>query len=253
MWSEAPESLSLASGEVHAWRAPLDLPAEIASALQENFLRTLNGEEIARANRFHFEQHRRRFILARGFLRELLARYLQTSPAAVTFSYGPYGKPALNDERAPLRFNASHSHELAVFAFVQDCEIGVDVEYIKTDLKTEEIANHFFSAAEVQTLNALPETEKAAAFFRCWTRKEAYIKAIGSGLSHPLDEFDVTLAPGEPAALLYDYRDPNALERWSMLNLELDDYAGALAVEGLNVARVQTYELHPPIPSAGSV
>lgn len=246
MWSQPPEALSLSSGEIHVWRARLDEPAESQHGLQENFLRLLAEDERARASRFHFEKHRRRFVLARGFLRLLLGRYLETKPEEVSFSYGPYGKPALGGERTQLRFNASHSHELALYAFVQDHEIGVDVEFIKKDLKTEEIADHFFSAAEIQSLTTLPDVEKTAAFFRCWTRKEAYIKAIGSGLSHPLDEFDVTLAPHEPAVLLRDHRDPDAAARWSMLNLELGDYAGALAVEGINAVRVQTFDC--PLP-----
>lgn len=249
MWSQPPEALSLlslSSGEVHVWRARLDEPAELTAALQEDFLRLLDEDERMRASRFHFEKHRRRFVLARGFLRVLLARYLETKPEEVSFSYGPYGKPALGGTPARLRFNASHSHELALYAFVQDHEIGVDVEYIKKDLKTEEIALHFFSAAEIESLASLPDAEKAVAFFRCWTRKEAYIKAIGSGLSHPLNEFDVTLAAHEPAALLRDHRDPDAAARWSMLNLELDDYAGALAVEGISAVRVQTFDCRTP-------
>jgi 4'-phosphopantetheinyl transferase len=246
MWSQAPQALSLTSGEVHLWRARLEQPPELETTLQENFLRALDQAERERASRFHFEKHRRRFILGRGFLRTLLARYLQTRPEDVSFSYGPYGKPALSAEHHSLRFNASHSHELAVYAFAQGHEVGVDLEYIKKDLATEDIARHFFSAYEVETLSTLPEAERSAAFFRCWTRKEAYIKAIGTGLSHPLDEFDVTLAPGEHAALLRDHRDPDAPRRWSMFNLELGDYAGALAVQDINVTRVQTFDCPTP-------
>jgi len=244
MWSPPPASLSLASGAVHVWRASLAQPPH----LQETFLRTLDDYERARADRFHFEQHRRRFVLGRGFLRALLARYLQVEPAEVRFVYGPYGKPLLSDEHGArrLRFNASHSHELAAYAFAEEHELGIDVEYVKEDFAGEDIARHFFSAHEVETLLALPESERAAAFFRCWTRKEAYIKAIGSGLSHPLDEFDVTLTAGEQAALIRDYRDKHANSRWSMFNLELEGYAGALVVEGLSVAGVQTYDYPTP-------
>jgi 4'-phosphopantetheinyl transferase len=238
MWSPPPESLSLSSGEIHVWRADLEQPLE----LQEAFLGLLDQDERARAARFHFEMHRRRFVLGRGFLRVLLGRYLGRAPEQVRFVYGPYGKPALADADSRLRFNTSHSHELAVYAFVQDSEIGVDVEYIKTDFASEDIARHFFSAYEVETLMALAENERAAAFFRCWTRKEAYIKAIGSGLSHPLDEFDVTFAADQPAALLRDRRDTDATSRWSMFNLEFNDYAGALAVESINVNRVQIFD-----------
>ena len=224
MWSPAPPSLSLATGEVHVWRTRLEQPAE----LQESYLRTLAEDERVRASRFHFDRHRRHFVVARGFLRELLARYLGTTPEAVQFAYGQYGKPMLEGAHRDnaLRFNASHSGEWAVYAFVQDHEIGVDVEHIKPAFETEGIAERFFSAREVQTLNALAEEEKPAAFFRCWTRKEAYIKAIGSGLSHPLDSFDVTLAPGEPAAL-------SRAEGWSLFDLDVaPEYAAALAVEG---------------------
>ena len=203
--------------------------------VQERFLRTLDLEERERASRFHFEKHRRRFIVGRGVLRLLLGRYLRIAPEEVRFAYGPYGKPSLGGEHGGnrLRFNASHSHELAVYGFVHEQEIGVDVEYVKDDFQSEEIAVRFFSAQEVQTLTALPKYERHAAFFRCWTRKEAYIKAIGSGLSHPLDQFDVTLTADEPAALVRDAQDAEAAGRWEMFNLEFTErYAGALIVEG---------------------
>lgn len=214
------------------WRTRLDQPAE----LQENYLRTLAEDERTRANRFHFDQHRRHFVVARGFLRVLLARYLNTTPEAVRFAYGPYGKPIL-DRESSLRFNASHSGDWAVYGFIRDHEVGIDVEQIKEDFGTEGIAERFFSPGEVQTLSALPEAEKAAAFFRCWTRKEAYIKAIGSGLSHPLDSFDVTLAPGQPAAL------SRVEELWSLFDLDVaPGYAGALAVESSG-HRLHRFEL----------
>lgn len=232
MWSPAPLSLSLPAGEVHVWRHRLQQPPE----LHESYLRTLAEDERTRASRFHFDKHRRHFVAGRGFLRALLARYLDTTPEEVRFAYGPYGKPVLDGaySESSLRFNASHSGEWAVYAFVQDQEVGVDVEHIKADFETEGIAERFFSALEVQTLSGLAEEEKPAAFFRCWTRKEAYIKALGSGLSHPLDSFDVTLAPGEPAALA-------RAEGWSLFDLEVaPQYAAALAVEG-QVSAVRHY------------
>lgn len=228
-------------GEVHVWRIRLEQPAEA----QQRFLHTLDEEERERAGRFHFEKHRRQFVVGRGALRTLLARYLQTRPEAVRFSYGPYGKPILDGEHrnSSLRFNASHSGDLAVYAFVQDYEVGIDVEYLSREFASEEIAQRFFSAYEVQMLSTLPATEKTAAFFRCWTRKEAYIKAIGSGLSHPLDTFDVTLAPGEPPALLRVQRDPESVRRWSMFDLDVGHgYAAALIVEGSG-HRLQKFEL----------
>jgi len=231
MWSAAPETLSLSSAEVHVWRAKLEQPPE----LLESFLLILDDEERARANRFHFEKHRRRFLVGRAFLRTLLARYLNAQPDGLRFSYTDYGKPALDGEHrnSSLRFNASHSHELAVYAFVLDHDIGVDVEYIKPDFATEDIALRYFSRNEVETFTKLAKEEQPPAFFRCWTRKEAYIKAIGEGLSHPLDEFDVTFAPGEAAALLSVQRDPEAARRWSMFDLDVgEEYAAAVAVSG---------------------
>ena len=215
MWSEPPTSLLLESGEAHVWRTRLEQPPERV----EEFLPTLDDDERARASRFHFEKHRRNFVVARGVLRFLLGRYLGTRPEEVRFEYGAQGKPTLagRHHADTLRFNASHSGDMALYAFVRDHEVGVDVEVIKGDFATEEIAERFFSAPEIVALRALPLTEKHAGFFRCWTRKEAYIKAIGSGLSHPLDQFDVTVEiPG-----------------WSILDLEVEaGYAAALAVDG---------------------
>ena len=228
-WCEPPESLSLATGEVHVWRVELNQPQH----LLEKFRGTLEEHELHRASRFHFEKHRRHFIVGRGVLRQLLAQYLGTKPEALRLTYGAYGKPVLNGEykNSRLRFNMSHSHEVALFAFAEDRELGVDVEHIRADFASEEIARRFFSRREVETFNAIPKDEQVAAFFRCWTRKEAYIKAIGKGLSQPLDQFDVTLAAEQPAALLWASEDDPS--RWFMCNLEVGSgYAGALAVEG---------------------
>ena len=227
-WSEPPELLSLPTGEVHVWRVSLEQP----EAVLERLRATLEDHELERANRFYFEKHRRHFIAGRGVLRQLLAHYLNAESAALRFSYGAYGKPALNGEfkNSRLRFNMSHSHEMALFAFVHDRELGVDVEHVREDFASEDVARRSFSPTEVAVLNALPRDDRVAAFFRCWTRKEAYIKAIGKGLSQPLNEFDVTLAPRQPAALLRAVEDNPS--RWLMSNLEVgNDYAGALAVE----------------------
>ena len=226
-WSEPPEALSLATGEVHVWRVELDQPEH----LLEKFRETLEEHELDRANRFHFEKHRRHFTVSRGVLRRLLSQYLGTKPEGVRLSYGAYGKPALGGEHEDSRlcFNMSHSHEVALFAFAEDRELGVDVEHIRTDFASEEIARRFFSRREVETFNALPQHDQVAGFFKCWTRKEAFIKVIGLGLSQPLDQFDVTLE--QPAALLWVSGDDAS--RWSLYDLEVGgDYAGALAVEG---------------------
>ena len=207
------------------WRIDLEQRQEVL----ERFRETLEAHELERAGRFHFEKHRRHFVVARGFLRCVVARYLETRPEVLRFSFGPYGKPALAGEQS-LRFNLSHSHEVALLAVASSVELGVDVEHVRADFASEDIARRFFSRAEVETFDALPKKEQVAAFFRCWTRKEAYIKAIGKGLSQPLDGFDVTLAPEEPAALLH--ADEDDASRWSLSDIDVGaGYAGALAVE----------------------
>ena len=227
-WSEAPESPSLAGGEVHVWRVALDQPDD----LLEQFHETLDEQELHRASRFHFEKHRRHFVVGRGALRQLLARYIDTKPERFRLSYGAYGKPALDGEHkhSRLRFNMSHSHEVALFAFAEDMEVGVDVEHIRADFASEDIARRFFSRREVETFDALPDHDQVNAFFRCWTRKEAYIKAIGKGLSQALDEFDVTLGPDvEPALLRVEGDDAS---RWLLTDVNAGPgYAAALAIE----------------------
>lgn len=219
----------LEPGEVHVWSTELAQPDDVV----DKFWNTLNADEANRANRFHFEKHRRAFIVGRGFLRDLLGRYLDATPESLRFSYGAYGKPALNGEhkRTRLRFNMSHSHNLALLAITEDNEIGVDVEYMRADFASADIAQRFFSRAEVATFNTLAEEDRVAAFFRCWTRKEAFIKVTGMGLSQSLDGFDVTLAPGVAAELLRVDREDAT--RWFLSDIDVgSEYAAALAVEG---------------------
>jgi 4'-phosphopantetheinyl transferase len=220
--------LALDVAEVHLWQASLDgRPADIF----ESFL---SPDELERANRFHFLQDRTHFVVARGLLRNLLAAYLGVNCAELRFSYGAKGKPFLLTEgQTPVNFNLSHSHGRAAFAFSRGLELGVDLEYVKDDFDVELIANRFFSRAEVLALRTVTAELRKQAFFTCWTRKEAYIKARGEGLSMPLDKFDVSLKPDEPAALLNNYREEREVERWSMKAIPArEGYVGALVVEG---------------------
>jgi 4'-phosphopantetheinyl transferase len=220
--------LALDVAEVHLWQASLDgRPADIF----ESFL---SADELARANRFHFTEDRTHFVVARGLLRNLLAAYLGINCAELRFSYGAKGKPfLLLDGQTQINFNLSHSHGRAAFAFSRGRELGVDLEYVKEDFEAELIATRFFSRSEILALRAVPAELRNQAFFTCWTRKEAYIKARGEGLSMPLDQFDVSLRPGEPAALLNNYREERELERWSMKAISApQDFVGALVVEG---------------------
>jgi 4'-phosphopantetheinyl transferase len=230
-WYALPEAPALALDEVHVWRTSLDLsPARI-----EQLAGTLTADERERAAHFRFAQLRHRFIAARGILRALLARYLAQEPATIRFAYGPQGKPALAsaDGGMGLRFNLSHAQELALYAFTRGRELGIDIEQIDPSVAHEQIAERFFSAYEVATLRALPAAVQGPAFFACWTRKEAYLKARGGGLSLDLASFDVTLAPGEPVALLQTRDDPAQRRRWTLAAIEPGTgYAGAIAVEG---------------------
>lgn len=223
--------LPLAPNEVHLWRVSLDLPEARIAALAQ----TLSGGERARAGRFVFVRDRNRFIAGRGLLRALLGRYIQRAPETLRFQYGPYGKPALNMEGAspPLCFNIAHSGELALYAFVWGHAIGVDLEQQRAVSHRESIVRRFFTPHEQETFFALPESQRQEGFFNCWTRKEAYLKAWGRGLSQSTGRVEVSLAPGEPAALLA--LDGDTPEQWSIWSfLPAPGYCGALVVAGRN-------------------
>jgi 4'-phosphopantetheinyl transferase len=230
-WRSPPETLVLGCDEVHVWRATLDqTPSQIQS-----FLHNLAADEQTRAERLYFERDRERFIVARGVLRAILSGYLNRVPECLSFCYSSHGKPALAGEfdRDAIRFNVAHSHGVALYAVTRGREVGIDLERIRFDLAVAEIAERFFSRREVTMLWTLPTEVQRQAFFRCWTRKEAYIKARGQGLSLPWDQFDVSLAPGEPAAVLSTQRDPSEASRWSLQELTAaPGYVAALAVEG---------------------
>jgi len=190
---------------------------------------------MGRARRFVFEQHRRHFIVGRGLLRLILSHYLEIEPGRLEFEYGPQGKPELAGAAASseLNFNLSHSGGLALYAVTYNRQIGVDIEAIRQLEDMEAIAYRFFSAAEYTALMALAPEERPVGFFNCWTRKEAYIKAVGDGLMYPLEKFDVSLQPGQAAKLLRVQNDPAAVSRWSLQHLEpAPGYVGALAVAG---------------------
>jgi 4'-phosphopantetheinyl transferase len=230
-WGSPPESPALGAGEAHVWRARLDAGPHTVAWLAG----TLSADERERAARFRFEKDRVSYTVARGVLRAILGRYLNVTPAELRFAYSPHGKPSLDGalRSSPLRFNVSHSHGLALYAFTSGREVGVDVEHVRPDFAGEQIAEHFFSRGEVTSLRGLPREARLAAFFHCWTRKESYIKARGEGLSHPLELFDVSMAPGEPAALLATRPDPLEATRWSLAELPCDPgYVASLAVEG---------------------
>ena len=230
--SPADSAPHLGPAVVHVWRLPLAVPADRECRLE----RLLSVHEPARADRFAFPDLRRRFVVGRGALRSILAPYTGVPAAALRFRYGPRGKPALDGPSRPgsVRFNLSNSHELALVAVARGRELGVDVEWTGRTLSdAEHIAERFFSPAERAALRALPAALRLDGFYACWTRKEAFIKALGDGLALPLDAFDVSLAPGAPAALLAGRGPAADVARWELHALDAGpDYAAALVVEG---------------------
>lgn len=219
--------MALTGDQVDIWRADLDLPSSTVQRLEQNLVE----EELARARRFYFERDRIHFTVARGLLREVLGRYVGTPPRRLRFRYNEYGKPFLEDDA--VSFNLSHSGGVALFAITRSREIGVDIECIRKDFDCLEIARRFFSEQEQKALEALPADLQSIAFFNCWTRKEAFIKAIGEGVSFPLDRFDVSLAPGQLARLISIRGDSSAAEGWNLQELQVGDrYAAAVVVEG---------------------
>jgi 4'-phosphopantetheinyl transferase len=230
-WSSPPVVLEIELHQVDIWRVRLDVPNDLLRTLEK----MLTADESERAARFHFPIHRDRFITAHGYLHDILTRYLPLDAHSLSFSINDYGKPRLSEvfsERG-LEFNLSHSGDFALVAVTLNRQVGVDVEYIREEDSSEEIAQRFFSKREVSDFLSVPSEARNVAFFNCWTRKEAYIKAHGLGLSLPLDSFDVSLIPSEPAILRATRPDPQEAVRWTLKHLEVwPGYAGAVAVEG---------------------
>ncbi|HAM73427.1 MAG TPA: phosphopantetheinyl transferase [Verrucomicrobiales bacterium] len=214
-WEALGTPPPLGREEVHVWLTPLDPDRDRLARCEA----VLSPEEVARAGRFRFERHRHAFILSRGTLRLLLSDYTGHPAREIAFSLNPFGKPSLATPRHPLRFNLSHSHGLALHALTLTGELGVDIEQVRPDVMGEKIADRYFAPPEIESLHSLPPELQAEGFFSCWSRKEAYIKARGDGLSRSLDTFAVSLKPTEPAELLWSGNDPSARETWRLWNL----------------------------------
>jgi 4'-phosphopantetheinyl transferase len=190
-------------------------------------LRMLSEDERGRASGFRFERDRHRFVAARCVLRRRLAQYLDTSPRELRFEYGPQGKPSVRG--CDLSFNASHSGRAGLFAFASGFDLGVDVELLAHARSDDDrVAERFFSRREVRTLQACAPAVRAHAFLRCWTRKEAFIKGRGEGLTLPLQDFDVEFAAGEPPALLRTAWSPTEPAEWTLCDLS-EPASGAVA------------------------
>jgi len=231
LWNQPPADLALSSDDVHVWRASLD---ESPSKVQQ-LAQILSPDEQARAARFYFEQHRKRFIVARGLLRTILSYYLKIQPIAIDFTYSKYGKPELATASniGKLEFNVSHSQDLALYAVTRDRQIGIDLEQIRPVADAQQIVERFFSEQEKIAFQSLPAEQKQAAFFNAWTRKEAYLKACGDGLNRPLNQVEVSMTPGESATLIKVEGSLAAANHWCLQALTpAPDYAAAMVVEG---------------------
>ena len=211
---------NLSDHHLHIWRFYLN---QASSQIQE-LAQLLSPEEQQRAKRFHFPKDSFRFTACRGMLRKILSIYLKVEPKQIQFSYEERGKPYL--EGVQLHFNLSHSGNLALYGVTKNLPVGIDVEKIKVNKPVEEIAQRFFSKREQEIIKQLPIKEKKLAFYRAWTRKEAYLKATGEGLGGSLEEVEVTLLPEEPAQLIN-------FNGWFLEDIQLEgDYFGAVAVDG---------------------
>jgi len=230
-FSPPPLNLMLTTDDIHIWYATLDVPLSQFEILSN----TLSTDEFLRAERFHFEKDRKHFVVGRGILRSILGSYLGIKPGRMKFCYGENGKPALLDQtcRGMIRFNLSHSNGMTLYAFAIGREIGIDIEKVRDISEMEQIAESHFSVREYNVLCTLSESKIKEAFYNCWTRKEAFIKAIGDGLTMPLDSFDVSVVSGEPAKLLSIQGDQTKADHWSLQALTPSPgFIGALAVEG---------------------
>lgn len=225
---QPPAGFALPPQTLHLWRASLDQPEDV----RQQWAALLSPEEQARAARFHFDHGRHHYQVGRGLLRWLLGGYLGLAPQDVAFAYGEQGKPFL-PAQPHLSFNVSHGQGKILYGFCWEAAVGVDIEQIRLPRRADKLAHRFFAASETAVYESVPPDQKAEAFFNCWTRKEAYIKAIGEGLSCPLHAFEVTLRPGEPAQLLRIRGRADLAAAWALFSLTpFPGYRGAALVAG---------------------
>lgn len=229
-WPKPPARVSLLSGEVHVWRACLQIDA----AEEAHHLKELSPDERQRAAKYRFEAPRRQFISSRSALRSILSHYVRKPANKLVFRLGTLGKPRLHPSGwKPLHFNLSHSRQVALIAVTRCAEIGVDVERVRELASRDNLAKRYFHKSEVAALLGLPAEQRAEAFFSAWTRKEAFLKATGKGISFGIDRVAVTLKPGASPRVLSIDGDAEAASRWTLESLTpASEYIGAVAMEG---------------------
>lgn len=230
LWQTAPRQITLNDADVHIWRVSLNQP----EATRQKLWQVLSADEQQKVSRFMFAADGHKYLVARAILRVILGRYVEMSPDMLQFGYSDYGKPYLQNEKLTqtIHFNVSHSGDLALYGITKNRRIGVDVEQMRPLVDEAQFVKSIFSPVEQQAFGRVRPSQKQDAFFNGWTRKEAFIKAIGMGLSFPLTAFDVSVVPGLPAQLL-GVRGAPGCQEWSMDALTLGpEYKAAYVVEG---------------------
>jgi 4'-phosphopantetheinyl transferase len=229
-WMCGPEALELSPEEVHVWRAYSNHGKEIMG----EFWRSLSDDERARASRFHFQEHKDRYVMSHGVLRDILRRYRTLVREPFGFTPTSYGKLELAPEVGGhgVKFSLSHSHMLALFAICLEHRIGVDVEHLKHVADWQQIADRFFSLPERRLLETTPEDKKTKAFLTCWTRREAYVKARGEGLSIPMSSFRILESPEGTVNVKAKQYSGDANHWWCQDLFPDEQYVSALVVEG---------------------
>ena len=233
-WDRPPANMELSENHVDIWRTALDLPQQQI----DEYSSILSPSELARAERFKVERKQREYIISRGLLRRVLGHVLRRDPSVFEFEYTEHDKPhlAINWHGKPVHFNISHSHERTLIAVTLNHLVGIDVEHIRGNVEFRKLARRFFSAQEERDLSIYTEAELPPVFFACWTRKEAFVKALGDGIAFGLKEFSVSENPYGQEVALATHWDPGAAESWSLINIPAGpDYMAALAVAGRNL------------------
>ncbi len=216
--------MELKDSIVDVWGADMN----VDSVFLKTCFAMLAPDEVNRAGNYRFNKDRDHFIARRGILRSLIGDYLNYEPRKVQFAYGAFGKPFVIDQ--PLYFNLTHSKDQVIFAFSRETPLGIDMELIKDGIDYMQVADHFFAPGEVASLRKKEGIDLRQSFYRCWTRKEAFIKANGDGLSFPLNQFEVSLKPNEQEALIEIRDSSDNVPMWTINNLNVrKDFFGALA------------------------
>ncbi len=230
-WPFPPTDLSLSGDDIHLWCVCL----QQSDAIVAQMAKVLSADELKRAKRFHFQKHRDRFIVAHALLRKLLSDYTKTELRRIVFAFSKNGKPCLLEKpgRKKIGFNLSHSKDYALIGFAHERAIGVDLEYIRDITDMAKVAEHVFSKNEISYWHTFSEIEKKEAFYKFWTRKEAYLKAVGEGFTSAVNTIDVSVHPFKESTTLVSGKYSENQNRWTVRDLKpLSGFAAAFAVAG---------------------